>query len=74
MDEGECSERLPSCKTFEDHKSERQYGNEPESSTPDKHILMGEEEIFPKWGASKIGRKYHLSLSSFDAENDPRRR
>ncbi|WKA09165.1 hypothetical protein VitviT2T_026839 [Vitis vinifera] len=72
VDEGGCCEGLPSCKTFEDHKSERQSGNESGSSTPGKHILTDEEEIFPK-GASKIGRKYHLGLSSSDAEIDYRR-
>lgn len=62
-----------SCILFpSDHKSERQSGNESGSSTPGKHILTDEEEIFPK-GASKIGRKYHLGLSSSDAEIDYRR-
>ena len=74
MDEGEWSERLPSCKTFENHKPEMQYRVEYESSISDQHILMGKEEIFSKRGASKIGRKYHLGLSSFDAKNDLRRK
>lgn len=74
MDEGECSEGLPSCKTFENHGPESQYGGESESSIYGQHILKGEEVIFLKEGASKIGSNYHLGLSSFDAENGPRRK
>ncbi|KAK3169160.1 hypothetical protein Dsin_000064 [Dipteronia sinensis] len=50
-----------------ENKSRRQRGNDSGSSTP------GEEDIFSKMGSSRISRKYHLGLSSSDAEIDYRR-
>ncbi|CAI9115503.1 OLC1v1016416C1 [Oldenlandia corymbosa var. corymbosa] len=37
------------------------------------HILSDDEDIFSKMGASRINRKYHLGLSSSDAEIEYRR-
>lgn len=42
-------------------------------SAPGTHILSDDEDIFSKMGASRISRKYHLGLSSSDAEIEYRR-
>lgn len=56
-----------------DPKSRRQPGNVSGSSTPGNHVLIDEDDIFSKMASSKISRKYHLGLSSSDAEIDYRR-
>lgn len=43
------------------------------SSTPGNQIGTDEEDIFSKIGSSRISRKYHLGMSSSDAEIDYRR-
>lgn len=55
------------------HVSDRQSGNISVCSAPGNHILSDDEDIFSKVGASRIGRKYHLGLSSSDAEVEYRR-
>ncbi|KAI5668643.1 hypothetical protein M9H77_18496 [Catharanthus roseus] len=42
-------------------------------SAPGTHILSDDEDIISKMGASRISRKYHLGLSSSDAEIEYRR-
>ncbi|CAK7345936.1 unnamed protein product [Dovyalis caffra] len=66
---GGCCEVSFSCDRYEDPKSRWQTGNISGSSTPGNH----DEDIFSKMASSKISRKYHLGLSSSDAEIDYRR-
>ncbi|KAK6277557.1 PREDICTED: uncharacterized protein At1g76660 [Theobroma cacao] len=61
-----------SCNGFEDHKSRRQVSNVTGSNTPVNHTLTDEEGIYLKKCSSR-SRKYHLGLSSSDAEIDYRR-
>ncbi|OMO80069.1 hypothetical protein CCACVL1_13178 [Corchorus capsularis] len=61
-----------SCNGYEDHKSRRQVGNVSGSSTPANHTPTDEDSIFLKKSSSR-SRKYHLGLSSSDAEIDYRR-
>ncbi|KAJ4836900.1 hypothetical protein Tsubulata_037370 [Turnera subulata] len=56
----------------EDHRSAKKPGNVSGSSTPDNHVAP-DDNIFSRIGSSKISRKYHLGLSSSDAEIDYRR-
>ncbi|XP_071925039.1 uncharacterized protein At1g76660 isoform X2 [Coffea arabica] len=55
------------------HVSDRQSGNISVRSAPGNHLLSDDEDIFSKMGASRISRKYHLGLSSSDAEVEYRR-
>ncbi|KAJ6680829.1 HYDROXYPROLINE-RICH GLYCOPROTEIN-LIKE [Salix koriyanagi] len=57
---------------YEDPKSRRQPGNVSGSSTPGNHAVT-DDDIFSKMASSKISRKYHLGLSTSDAEIDYRR-
>ena len=50
-----------------DHKSRRQVTDVSGSSTSVNHTLTDEEDVFLKKGSSR-SRKYHLGLSSSDAE------
>ncbi|XP_022772511.1 uncharacterized protein At1g76660-like [Durio zibethinus] len=61
-----------SCNGYEDHKSERQVTDISGSSTSINHTLTDEEDVFLKKDSSR-SRKYHLGLSSSDAEIDYRR-
>ncbi|XWS24636.1 hypothetical protein CRYUN_Cryun28dG0119600 [Craigia yunnanensis] len=60
------------CNGYEDHKSRRQVTDVSGSSTSVDRTLTGEEDAFLKKGSSR-SRKYHLGLSSSDAEIDYRR-
>ncbi|KAJ8772643.1 hypothetical protein K2173_027820 [Erythroxylum novogranatense] len=64
VDEGLCLEMPDSPNAYEDPKSRRHRGS--------NHVVT-DEDIFPKVSSSKISRKYHLGLSSSDAEIDYRR-
>jgi len=55
-----------------DPKSRWQPGNVSGSSTPSNHVVT-DDDIFSKMASSKTSRKYHLGLSSSDAEIDYRR-
>lgn len=55
------------------HVFEKQSGDFSVRSAPGNHILSDDEDIFAKMGASRISRKYHLGLSSSDAEIEYRR-
>ena len=55
------------------HISWRQPGDVNGRSAPGSHILSDEDDIFSRMGTSKISRKYHMGLSSSDAEIDYRR-
>ncbi|XP_057470078.1 uncharacterized protein At1g76660-like isoform X1 [Actinidia eriantha] len=57
----------------EGHISWRQPGDVNGRSAPGSHILSDEDDIFSRMGTSKISRKYHMGLSSSDAEIDYRR-
>lgn len=55
-----------------DHGSQRQPGDVSGKTTYGEHILSDNKDIFSKMGKSR-SRKYHLGLSSSDAEVDYRR-
>ncbi|KAL3513716.1 hypothetical protein ACH5RR_026433 [Cinchona calisaya] len=57
----------------EGNVSHMQPGNFSVRSAPGNHIMSDDDEIFCKIGASRISRKYHLGLSSSDAEVEYRR-
>lgn len=61
-----------SANDFEDHGSQRQPGDVSGKTTHSEHILSDNKDIFSKMGKSR-SRKYHLGLSSSDAEVDYRR-
>ncbi|KAJ0085835.1 hypothetical protein Patl1_09561 [Pistacia atlantica] len=84
IDAGEHNELTISCNGYEgnngislhnlENKPKRQPTDVSGSSTPGNHILTDEEDIFSKMGSSsRISRKYHLGMSSSDAEIDYRR-
>ncbi|XVE94336.1 hypothetical protein REPUB_Repub02eG0000400 [Reevesia pubescens] len=54
---------------YEDHKSRSQVTDVSGSSTPVNHTMTDEEDVFLKKSSSR-SRKYHLGLSSSDAEID----
>lgn len=56
-----------------DHGSQRQLGDVTVKTKQGDHILSDSEDIFSRMGTSRISRKYHLGLSSSDAEVDYRR-
>ncbi|XP_057975637.1 uncharacterized protein At1g76660 isoform X2 [Malania oleifera] len=62
-----CCEVPATCNGLKDLSSKKQPGDVSGWSSP------GEEEVFSKMGASRMSRKYHLGLSSSDAEIDYRR-
>ena len=55
-----------------DHKLRRQVADVSGSSTPINQSLIDEDDVYLKKGSSR-SRKYHLGLSSSDAEIDYRR-
>ncbi|XVF35778.1 hypothetical protein REPUB_Repub19eG0000300 [Reevesia pubescens] len=61
-----------SCNGYEDHKSRRQVTDLSGSNTLVNHSLIDEEDVFSKKGSTR-SMKYHLGLSSSDAEIDYRR-
>ncbi|XP_022768768.1 uncharacterized protein At1g76660-like [Durio zibethinus] len=65
-------DRQVSCNGYEDQKSRRQVTNVSGSITPINHTLTDEEDVFLKKGSLRR-RKYHLDLSSSNAEIDYRR-
>uniref|UniRef100_A0A6N2KBP0 Hydroxyproline-rich glycoprotein family protein n=1 Tax=Salix viminalis TaxID=40686 RepID=A0A6N2KBP0_SALVM len=67
-----CCEVPVTSDRYEDPKSRWQPWNVYGSSTPGNHVVA-DDDIFSKMSSSKISRKYHLGLSSSDAEIDYRR-
>ncbi|KAF5739262.1 hypothetical protein HS088_TW12G00464 [Tripterygium wilfordii] len=57
----------------EETKSIWQSGSISGFGVPSNHILNVEEDLFSNMSATKLSRKYHLGLSSSDAEIDYRR-
>ncbi|XP_061368437.1 LOW QUALITY PROTEIN: uncharacterized protein At1g76660 [Gastrolobium bilobum] len=69
----EARNQVSICQGYEDHKSQGNCSNGSGLSTPDRHTLMDDEDIFSKMGSSRISRKYQMGLSCSDAEVDYRR-
>ncbi|XP_044510223.1 uncharacterized protein At1g76660-like [Mangifera indica] len=84
IDAGEHNDLTISCDVYKgnyslslhnvENKPRRKPTDVSGSSRPGNHILTEEEDIFSKMGSSsRISRKYHLGMSSSDAEIDYRR-
>ncbi|KAJ8747671.1 hypothetical protein K2173_007296 [Erythroxylum novogranatense] len=70
LDEGLRFEISDSCNAYEDPKSRRHPESISGSNTPTYRVVTDDDDIFSKVSSSKIGRKYHVGLSSSDAEID----
>ncbi|XAR64310.1 hypothetical protein NMG60_11024595 [Bertholletia excelsa] len=68
-----CSGKLHSGNSFEGNISWRQPGDVSGQSRSHNHIVTEEDAIFSRMGSLKGSRRYHLGLSSSDAEIDYRR-